>query len=59
LLLPEDPAVDGHALLGLRALKAPGGRDGAIRLLSHESAWKRTQARKYLRKLYPDGLATS
>ena len=56
--LLADPEVEGHALLGLRSLKAPGGREAAKRLLSDGNAWKRTEAKKYLRKLYPDDVGT-
>lgn len=56
--LLQDPVVDGHALYGLRVLGASGGREKAQRLLVAGSGWKRAEARKYLRKLYPDQVAT-
>jgi len=56
--LLADPDVDGHALYALRHLGAPGGRQKALALLAEERGWKRQEARKYLRKLYPDQVAT-
>lgn len=54
----HDPEVEGHALYALRILKAPGGFDAAKRLLVEGSAWKRGEARKYLRRVYPNEVAT-
>lgn len=56
--LLDDPEVDGHALFALRTLKAPGGREAALRLLAQGNTWKRNEAKKYLRRLYPDEVAT-
>jgi hypothetical protein len=56
--LLADAEVEGHALLALRTLKAPGGRETAKRLLVEGNTWKRTEAKKYLRKMYPDEVAT-
>ena len=53
-----DSDLDGHALYALRHLGAPGGRQKALSLLAEASGWKRQEARKYLRKLYPDHVAT-
>ena len=58
LTLLQDPEVDGHALLALRTLKASGGREAAVRLLAEGNTWKRGEAKKCLRRLYPDEVAT-
>jgi len=58
LALLDDPEVEGHALFALRTLKAPGGLDAAKRLLALGNAWKRGEAKKYLRRVYPHEVAT-
>lgn len=54
IALLSDSEVDGHALLALRKLGIAGGREKALSLLADGKGWKRQEARKYLRKLYPD-----
>lgn len=53
VLIPllDDPAVSGHVVKVLRKLKVPDAREGLERMLDHEQAWVRKEARAALAAL--------
>ena len=49
--LLDDPEMVGHALYALRRLGVPDAKEKARALLSHNRAWIRREAKKYLKKV--------